>query len=86
METASRAGEALGAITAAVEGISASMGQIASAAEEQTAVAIEISRGVVSINEATRRTSDNMGELEQAGRALEQLAGDLKEQSAHFKR
>ena len=86
METASRAGEALGAITAAVEGISASMGQIASAAEEQTAVAIEISRGVVSINEATRQTSDNMGELAQAGHALERLAGDLRDEATRFKR
>ncbi|NVZ09896.1 methyl-accepting chemotaxis protein [Allochromatium humboldtianum] len=84
MTTASKAGEALGAITSAVDGISETMSQIASAAEEQTAVAIEISRGILSISGGTREASENMAELEQAGRGLEELAGDLRERAIRF--
>ncbi|NEV61081.1 methyl-accepting chemotaxis protein [Thiorhodococcus minor] len=85
VETAGKAGEALGAITAAVDGISTSMTQIASAAEEQTAVATEISRGAASIHQASRRSSDNMLELEQAGKGLEGLASELRERATQFK-
>lgn len=84
METAGRAGEALGAITASVDGIATTMDHIASAAEEQTAVAVEISRGLVSINEAMRQASAGMADLEQAGRGLRELADELKERSTHF--
>ncbi|BCU07904.1 methyl-accepting chemotaxis protein [Allochromatium tepidum] len=84
MATASKAGEALGAITSAVDGISETMSQIAGAAEEQTAVAIEISRGILSISGGTRDASENMAELEQAGRGLEELAGDLRERAIRF--
>jgi methyl-accepting chemotaxis protein len=85
VDTAGRAGQMLASITSAVDGISATMAQIASAAEEQTAVAAEISRGALSISEAGRRSSRSMGDLEQAGQALEALALELRDQATQFK-
>nr|WP_274605633.1 methyl-accepting chemotaxis protein [Allochromatium vinosum] len=84
MATAGRAGESLQAITAAVDGISETMTQIASAAEEQTAVAVEISRGILSISGGTREASDSMTELEQAGHGLEELANELRGHAMRF--
>jgi methyl-accepting chemotaxis protein len=84
METASKAGAALDAITAAVNNISMTMDQIASAAEEQTAVAVEISRGIVSINSATREASSSMADLEKAGHGLAELASELRDRATHF--
>ncbi len=82
--TATQAGQALTAITTAVNGISESMIQIASAAEEQTAVANEINQGVVAISDANHQGSAGMIQLEAAGHQLTRLAGDLKDQAGHF--
>ena len=85
METAGQAGRALEAITTAVDGISATMIQLASAAEEQTAVANEINQGIVAISDATHEGSAGMTQLEAAGRQLTRLAGELRDQAGRFR-
>nr|WP_313085531.1 methyl-accepting chemotaxis protein [Pseudomonas sp.] len=52
--------------------------QIAAAAEEQTAVAHDIDRNIVAINEAGQRTAEGAGHTEQASRELSELVGRLQ--------
>ncbi|MCF1183183.1 methyl-accepting chemotaxis protein [Marichromatium gracile] len=85
VERVGRAGESLEAITGAVDGISEMMNRIATAAEEQTAVANEINQGVVAISDANHRSSENMTELEHAGQQLERLAEELQAEATRFK-
>ncbi|WP_295404880.1 methyl-accepting chemotaxis protein [uncultured Thiocystis sp.] len=80
-----QAGQALEAITTAVDGISATMTHLASAAEEQTAVANEINQGIVAISDATHEGSAGMTQLEAAGRQLTRLAGELRDQAGRFR-
>jgi methyl-accepting chemotaxis protein len=84
MTAAGAAGQALDAITASIGGISAAMLQIASAAEEQTAVATEINQGVIAISDATHRGTVGMGHLENAGMQLTHLAKTLREYAGQF--
>ncbi|MBK1640547.1 chemotaxis protein [Chromatium okenii] len=84
MTAAGNAGLALGAITDAIGGISAAMLQIASAAEEQTAVANEINQGVIAISDATHRGTTGMGHLEAASVQLTQLAATLRGHATQF--
>lgn len=82
---AGQAERALDAITVAVGGISASMTQIASAAEEQTAVANEINQRLVAISDATHQGSAGMTQLEAASQQLNQLTGELEAHASRFK-
>nr|WP_313027145.1 methyl-accepting chemotaxis protein [Pseudomonas lopnurensis] len=59
--------------------------QIAAAAEQQTAVAHDIDRNIVAINEAGQRTAEGAGHTEQASRELTQLVGRLQTLIAAFR-
>ena len=52
--------------------------QIATAAEEQTAVAHDIDRNIVAINEAGQRTAEGAGHTAQASRELTELVAQLQ--------
>jgi len=67
VEQAARAGEALSAITAAVNTITEMSTQIATAAEEQSMVAEEINRSINNITTAANHTLDEAGEMEHSG-------------------
>jgi len=84
MNAANKAGQALESITDAIGGISASMLQIASAAEEQTAVANEINQGVIAISDATHRGNTGLVHLETASVKLTQLAIELRGHAERF--
>ena len=76
-EQVQRAGEMLQRITLAVEEIRDMNRQIATAAEEQTSVAEDISRNLVEI---TRIATDNQSAVQQterAGHRLHELSGQL---------
>lgn len=76
---------ALESITEAVNGISGSMTQIASAAEEQTAVADEVNRRIVAISDAAHQGSAGMTHLEDASRQLTRLSLELTAHAGQFK-
>ena len=59
--------------------------QIAAAAEEQTAVAHDIDRNIVAINEAGQRTAEGAGHTEQASRELTELVGRLQQLIGAFR-
>ncbi|WP_442963480.1 methyl-accepting chemotaxis protein [Pseudomonas sp. MT4] len=59
--------------------------QIAAAAEEQTAVAHDIDRNIVAINEAGQRTAEGAGHTEQASRELSALVGRLQQLIGAFR-
>ncbi|PQJ97389.1 methyl-accepting chemotaxis protein [Chromatium okenii] len=84
MTAANKAGLALKSMTDAIGGISASMLQIASAAEEQTAVANEINQGVIAISDATHRGNTGLAHLETASVKLIQLATELRSHAERF--
>ena len=58
---------------------------IASAAEEQSAVAEEIDRNVVNINDIAQQVSDGAGQTNTASQELAQLAEKLQRQVGSFK-
>ncbi|WP_442965298.1 methyl-accepting chemotaxis protein [Pseudomonas sp. FIP_A4] len=70
--------QALEHILGAVGSIVDQSQQIAAAAEQQTAVAHDIDRNIVAINEAGKRTAEGAGHTEQASRELTQLVGQLQ--------
>ncbi|MDO6593740.1 methyl-accepting chemotaxis protein [Neptuniibacter sp. 1_MG-2023] len=85
VDMTSQAGEALTAITASVTNISDSSMQIASAAEEQTAVSEDISRNVENISNIameTAQSSQQMAnaiyELDNAGKELQRVVNLFK--------
>ncbi|CDZ94396.1 chemotaxis transducer [Pseudomonas saudiphocaensis] len=59
--------------------------QIAAAAEQQTAVAQDIDRNIVAINEAGQRTAEGAGQTAQASQELSALVGRLQQLIAAFK-
>lgn len=77
--------EALENILGAVGVIVDQNQQIAAAAEQQTAVAHDIDRNIVAINEAGQRTAEGAGQTEQASRELSGLVGRLQQLIAAFK-
>ncbi|EXJ12614.1 methyl-accepting chemotaxis protein [Imhoffiella purpurea] len=85
MDAARKAGEALADIRDAVGGISDFMTQIASATQEQTAVASEINQNVVAIRDATHQGSAGMTQLEAAGAQLNGLADELRNRAGLFR-
>lgn len=78
-------GEAFTAIINDVTEINDMNMQIASAAEQQSAVAEEINRNVVTINQITEQSALGANQTAQASNALAQLAMDLQSSSAQFK-
>jgi len=59
--------------------------QIATAAEQQTAVAHDIDQNIVSINHASQRTAEGASQTEQASRELSGLVGNLKQLIGAFR-
>ena len=79
------AGSSLQAINGAIAGINDMNRQIASAAEEQTAVAEEINRNIHAISSAVQRTSAGSNRIAEASDQLAGLARQLQERIAQFR-
>ncbi|MEO5342374.1 MAG: methyl-accepting chemotaxis protein [Gammaproteobacteria bacterium SHHR-1] len=84
VEQAAKAGKSLGEITQAVGRITEMNTQIATAAEEQSAVAEEINRNLVAISEAAQRVSSQVGGAANASNELRNLAQTLEQKLAEF--
>jgi len=85
VEQAGLAGQALDEITTAVATINDMNTQIASAAEEQTAVSEEISRNIVTISNMAEQTSAGADQTATASEQLAGLAVDLQRLVRQFK-
>ena len=85
VEQAANAEGSLSTITNAVTRISDMNTQIASAAEEQTAVSEEISRGVLNINELTEQTAEGAQQTASAVAELARLSSKLHGLVEQFK-
>ncbi|GAB6040500.1 methyl-accepting chemotaxis protein [Endothiovibrio diazotrophicus] len=85
VEQAAKAGESLNAITEAVTRISDMNTQIASAAEEQSAVAEEVNRSVVSISQVADQTAAGAQQTSASSTELGRLAGTLHEMVERYK-
>ncbi|MDH3762381.1 MAG: HAMP domain-containing methyl-accepting chemotaxis protein [Gammaproteobacteria bacterium] len=83
--SASNAGIALTEITASVNTISNMNMQIATASEQQSAVAVEISENVVSINAVADENARASNMLASSSENLAQIAAELREVVSHFK-
>ncbi len=82
---ASSADDSLNTITTAVTTISDMMTQIASAAEEQSAVAEEINRSLVAISDVASEVSEGSDQTALASNDIAQLATNLQGMVARFK-
>ncbi len=78
VDQASEAGESLDAITQAVSSITDMNVQIASAAEEQSSVAEEMNRNIVSISNVANETAQGADETAQEGEVLAGQAVELQ--------
>ncbi len=85
VEHAARAGEALDAITGAVNAITTMNNQIAEAARQQGEVAEEINQNVVNISRVADTTAAGTDQLAQASQDLAHLSHDLQNLVARFK-
>jgi methyl-accepting chemotaxis protein len=85
VEQAASAGEALQTINEAVTKISDMNTQIASAAEEQSAVTEEINRSIVNINQVAEQSATGAGHVASASDDLARLAEQLKGLVENFK-
>ncbi len=85
VETAGKAGDALSSITRAVATISDMNTQIASAAEEQSAVAEEINKNVHTINEITEENAKGAEQTAESSDGLARLAHDLQQLVGQFR-
>ncbi len=85
VDQARQAGEALQEITRAVTAITDMNLQIASAAEEQTAVAEEINRNVVNITQIADETTEGAQETTETSRVLTKMAVELRDMINQFK-
>ncbi len=82
---AGQAGERLDAITASMTSITDMNTQIASAAEEQSAVTEEINRNVANITHAVDETANSMRQITSASEELSSLATDLQTKIKQFR-
>ena len=85
VEQASRAGTALESITQSVTSINDMNTQIASAAEEQSAVADEINRSASNIMQVVEDNVGNVHQVENNSQELMQIAQKLEELMGQFK-
>ena len=77
-DTAAKAGEVLTAITSSVTNINDMNALIASAAEEQNAVAEEVNRNVVNISQASETTAESVASTARSSEELRNVAEELK--------
>jgi len=77
-DTAAKAGEVLTAITSSVTNINDMNALIASAAEEQNAVAEEVNRNVVNISQASETTAESVASTAKSSEDLRNIAEELK--------
>ncbi|RMG56832.1 MAG: methyl-accepting chemotaxis protein [Gammaproteobacteria bacterium] len=85
VQMAGEAGRSLAGITEAVNTVNDMNAQIASAAEEQTAVAEEINQNVINISQVCNRTTDMTGNIHEAGVRLRELAERLANIVSRFR-
>ena len=85
VDSASNAGAALTEITASVTTISNMNLQIATAFEQRSAVAVEISENVVSINAVADENAKASHNLASSSENLAQIAAELQDVVSHFK-
>jgi methyl-accepting chemotaxis protein len=85
VEKAQGASQSLGGIVTAITSISDRNMQIASASEEQSAVAQEIDRSVVQISQLAEHSSLASDQINQASTELSQLGDSLHEMISQFK-
>ncbi len=85
VDQAGRAGRSLETIRASVGNIHEMSTQIATAAEEQSAVAEEINRNIVNISDVVEKTADGAGQTAAASEELGQLAEQLQAVVNRFK-
>lgn len=76
---------ALAEIAEAIKTIDSMSTQIATAAEEQSAVAEEVNRNLSAISGGTRRARDSAGQAAEQSYRLETLAGDVRAMIERFK-
>jgi methyl-accepting chemotaxis protein len=86
VQQAGIADNALNKITSAVDRIRDMNTQIASAAEEQTAVTSTVKTNVEVINEVTDLTCDTIGSITRISKEMDHISGVLTELSQHFSR
>lgn len=84
VEKVAQAGAMLAHITQAVEAIRDMNRQIATAAEEQTSVAEDISRNITQITTVATANMDNLQRTEAASQNLRGLSGELNEVTARL--
>ena len=77
-DTAAKAGEVLTEITSSVTNINDMNALIASAAEEQNAVAEEVNRNVVNISQASETTAESVASTAKSSEDLRNIAEELK--------
>jgi methyl-accepting chemotaxis protein len=85
VEQASKTGVALTNISGSIERVNDMSAQIASAAEEQSAVTEEINRNIVQINEMTEQTAIGAQQTSAANSEQTRLAAELQNLVARFK-
>ncbi|WP_277374117.1 methyl-accepting chemotaxis protein [Pseudomonas sp. AA-38] len=81
----SEAGEAVARIVSMIERINGMNQQIATAAEQQSAVAEEISRGIVSVRDSTEQSADAFQHAQQESESLARTSEALRGNIAHFR-
>ncbi|MHA2939363.1 methyl-accepting chemotaxis protein [Vibrio sp. RC27] len=85
IEHASQANDAITAVLTSVEEIQASNLQIATASEEQSAVAQEINQSIVEVNELAKTTNEGADSTERSTKDLTQVVERLSSITALFK-
>ncbi|WP_200172497.1 methyl-accepting chemotaxis protein [Ectothiorhodospira shaposhnikovii] len=85
VEQAGKAGESLNVITRSIGTINDMNAQIASAAEEQSAVADEVNRNVVNISDGVEHAATGSSQIAAASDELARLAAELQERVGQFK-
>jgi methyl-accepting chemotaxis protein len=82
---AGKAGQSLLAISGAVNGINDMNAQIASAAEQQSAVTEEINRNITNIAQSVEQTSSSSDQVARASEELARLAAELQSVVGQFR-
>jgi methyl-accepting chemotaxis protein len=85
VEQTSHTGEVLARVSGAVERIKDMNNQIASASEEQSSAAEEISHNITSIHDRAEDTVASSNETEQASQRLADLSNDMEQLIRRFR-